>query len=233
MIGLGARGAGVATSQAPTCGQLFPGHLAACNLPGHPDRRRSVNEPVERLAPAVDAAFDEFVLSRSTHLLRLALLLTGWNEAVAQDLTQTALERAFRHRRMLFGGDRPAEPYVRKVLVNAAIDWRRGVRRRRELPLDVVADVAIGDQTGEVGDRDLLLRALARVPPRQRAVLVLRFWADLSDAEIAATLNCSVGTVKSQASRGLDRLRKVAGREAADGEPSGRPVGSNAGDHNE
>ncbi len=170
-----------------------------------------MDEPAERPDLAVDAAFDEFVLSRSTHLLRLALLLTGWNETVAQDLTQTALERAFRHRRMLFGSGRSAEPYVRKVLVNAAIDWRRGVRRRRELPLDAVVDVAIGDQATEIGDRDLLLRALAGVPPRQRAVLVLRFWEDLSDAEIAATLNCSIGTVKSQASRGLDRLRAVVG----------------------
>lgn len=170
-----------------------------------------MDKPAERPAPTVDAAFDEFVLSRSTHLLKLALLLTGWDEAVAQDLTQIALERAFRRRRMLFGGDCPAEPYVRKVLVNAAIDWRRGVRRRRELPLDAAADLAAGDQTGEVGDRDLLLRALAGVPPRQRAVLVLRFWADLPDAEIAETLNCSVGTVKSQAARGLSRLRAVIG----------------------
>jgi RNA polymerase sigma-70 factor (sigma-E family) len=170
-----------------------------------------VDELAERSALSVDAAFDEFVASRSAHLLRLALLLTGWNEAVAQDLTQIALERAYRRRRMLFNGDCPAEQYIRKVLVNAAIDWRRGVRRRQELPLDSAVGVAVGDRTGEVADRDLLLRALASVPPRQRAVLVLRFWADMSDAEIAVTLNCSVGTVKSQGARGLSRLRAVVG----------------------
>jgi RNA polymerase sigma-70 factor (sigma-E family) len=179
-----------------------------------------VDEPEDGPALTVEAAFDEFVLSRSTHLLRLALLLTGWNEAEAQDLTQIALERAYRRRRMLFGRDRPAEPYVRKVLVNAATDWRRVARRRRELPLDAATNLSVCDQAGRVGDRDLLLRALASVPPRQRAVLVLRFWEDLSDTEIAATLNCSVGTVKSQGSRGLDRLREVVGRPPADPEYS-------------
>jgi RNA polymerase sigma-70 factor (sigma-E family) len=177
-----------------------------------------VDEPEDGPALTVEAAFDEFVLSRSTHLLRLALLLTGWNEAEAQDLTQIALERAYRRRRMLFGRDRTAEPYVRKVLVNAAIDWRRSVRRRRELPLEAAANVAIGDQTGGIGDRDLLLRALDSVPSRQRAVLVLRFWEDLSDTEIATMLNCSLGTVKSQAARGLSRLRTVVG---AGQEPAG------------
>jgi RNA polymerase sigma-70 factor (sigma-E family) len=169
--------------------------------------------PHEPPSSNVDAAFEEYVRTKSAHLLRLALLLTGWNAAVAEDLTQTALERIYRRRRLLFG--RPEardsiEPYVRRVLVNAAIDWRRGLRRRPELPLDTAIDVvqeSAGRIADQVADRDLLLRALACVPQRQRAVLVLRYWEDLSDAEIALILHCEVGTVRSQASRGLAKLR--------------------------
>ena len=101
---------------------------------------------------------------------------------------------------------------MRRVLVNAAIDWRRGLHRRPELPLDVAHDVAqesAGQIADRLADRDLLMRALACVPQRQRAVLVLRYWEDLSDAEIALTLNCEVGTVRSQASRGLAKLREL------------------------
>ena len=143
------------------------------------------------------------------------MLLTGWNAAVAEDLTQTALERIYRRRRLLFGRPEACgsiEPYVRRVLVNAAIDWRRGLHRRPELPLDLALDVpqeSAGRIADRVADRDLLLRALASVPQRQRAVLVLRYWEDLSDAEIALTLNCEVGTVRSQASRGLAKLREL------------------------
>ncbi len=166
-------------------------------------------------ASQVDAAFEEFVRAKSAHLLRLALLLTGWNVAVAEDLTQTALERIYRRRRLLFGqpdARSSIEPYVRRVLVNAAIDWRRGLHRRPELPLDVHFDVAQDSAShiaDRLADRDLLMRALACVPQRQRAVLVLRYWEDLSDAEIAQTLNLEVGTVRSQASRGLAKLREL------------------------
>lgn len=153
--------------------------------------------------------FEEFVRARSTHLFKLALLLTGWDDAAAQDLLQIALERVYR-RRWWLSRETPAEPYVRRILVNAAIDWRRGLRRRRELPLDAASEVAVADRVGQVADRDLLLRALAALPPRQRAVLVMRYWEDLSDAEIAATLNCAAGTVRSQASRGLSRMRQIA-----------------------
>jgi RNA polymerase sigma-70 factor, ECF subfamily len=98
------------------------------------------------------------------------------------------------------------------VLVNAAIDWRRGLRRRGELPLTAVAaDLIAEDGTGRVADRDLLERALKGLPPRQRAVLVLRYWEDLPVPQIAAALNCSPGTVRSQASRALARLRQLTG----------------------
>jgi len=158
-----------------------------------------------------DHCFEEFVRGRSTHLFRLALVLTGWDEAAAQDLLQIALERAYRRRWLLFRHGGSAEPYVRRVLVNAAIDWRRVLRRRGELPLDPAASIpAGGDQVGQVADRDLLLRALAGLPPGQRAVLVLRYWEDLPDVQIAAALDCSPATVRSQAARGLARLRQQA-----------------------
>lgn len=159
-------------------------------------------------------AFEEFVRGRSTHLFRLALVLTGWDKAAAEDVLQIALERAYRRRRLLFRQG-SAEPYVRRVVVNAAIDWRRLRRRRAEQPLDLAAGLAVEDRTGQVGDRDVLVRALAALAPKQRAVLVMRYWEDVPDAEIAATLNCSSGTVRSQASRGLARLRELSGDPSA------------------
>ena len=155
-----------------------------------------------------DEAFEEFVRGRSGHLFRLALVLTGWDKAAAEDVLQTALERAYRLRRQLFW-DGSAEPYVRRVVVNAAVDWRRLRRRRAELPLAVSADPVVQDRTGQVADRDVLVRALAALAPKQRAVLVLRYWEDVPDAEIAAALNCGEGTVRSQASRALARLREL------------------------
>jgi len=87
---------------------------------------------------AVDSrdAFEEFARDRSPHLFRLAMMLSGWNEAVARDLLQVALERACARRRFLFRDGTTPEPYVRRVLVNAAIDWRRAVRHRREESLE-------------------------------------------------------------------------------------------------
>lgn len=170
-----------------------------------------------------DACFEEFVRARSTHLFRLALLLAGHDHAAAQDLLQVALERAYRHRLRLFAGGSP-EPYVRRILVNAAIDWRRVLRRRREKPWeDLDRQPATNDLIDQLADRDVLVRALAALPRRQRAVLVLRYWEDLSEAEIASTLGCSVGTVKSHVSRGLARLRNIAGTSPAD-QPQPRTV---------
>lgn len=166
---------------------------------------------------AVDAedAFEEFVRGRSAHLFRLALALSGWNEAAAEDLLQIALERAYRRRRQLFR-EAGAEPYVRRVLVNASIDWRRGIRRRGEQPLTPdAAELTAKDHIAQVADRDLLVRALKDLPPRQRAVLVMRYWEDLTEAQIAAALNCSPSNVRSQASRALARLRQQAGNPSS------------------
>ena len=105
---------------------------------------------------------------------------------------------------------------MRQILVNASIDrWRR-LRRHPETPLAASgADPGAADTAAAVADRDLLLRGLAALPPRQRAVLVLRYFEDLSEAQTALMLGCSVGTVKSQAARGLARLRDITGDAGA------------------
>lgn len=167
----------------------------------------SQDEPPDIIG-ADDFAFEEFVAGCSARLFALALLLTGGHRAEAEDLLQGALERAFRHwRRICRGGD-PGR-YVRQILVNASNDrWRR-LRRRPEEPLWSGGGPAAADLAAEVADRDLLLRALAGLPARQRAVLVLRYFEDLSEAQTASVLGCSTGTVKSQAARALARLRGI------------------------
>ena len=154
--------------------------------------------------------FEEFVRDRSEYLFQLALLLAGRNQADAQDLLQVALERAWRRRRAIVRDDN-TEAYVRRALVNASIDRWRWLRRRDERSLDTAGPgPAAGDPASLVARRDELIRALAALPPRQRAVLVLRYWEDRPEEEVARVLGCSVGTVKSQASRGLAGCASLA-----------------------
>jgi len=157
-----------------------------------------------------EVSFEDFVRARSGSLLRTALLLTGQSRAEAEDLLQIALERAYRHWPRICGSEGP-ERYVRQILARASTDrWRRLARRPEQaMPAADYGPVA-PDRTSEIADRDYLLRALASLPPRQRAVLVLRYFDDLSEAETARMLGCSLGTVKSQAARGLARLRAAA-----------------------
>ena len=156
------------------------------------------------MAVAGEHGFDDFVRGRSTALLRTAYLLTG-DRGHAEDLLQQVLERVARRWSSI--ADSP-EAYVRRALTNAAIN--RG-RRRRPVEVELLdrhdVETAAGHSAIEL--RDQLLRGLMQLPPRQRAVLVLRFFEDLSEAETAVALGCSVGTVKSQASRGLERLRAL------------------------
>jgi RNA polymerase sigma-70 factor (sigma-E family) len=161
-------------------------------------------------------------------MLTLAMLLTGHNRADAEDLLQTVLERAFRQwRRICRTGD--PSPYVRQMLVNASTDRWRLLRRRPEQPLgsDDVMPVAAGlfgpDQSADIADQDLLWRALAQLPPGQRAVLVLRYYEDLTEAQTAAVLGCSVGSVKTQASRALAKLRGIVGTTDCRIRPPGKP----------
>lgn len=179
--------------------------------------------PGQATGDAADS-FEDFVRGRSTQLFQLALLLSGQNQADAEDLLQVALERAWRRGAAGYREGSP-EPYVRRILVNASIDRWRWLRRRGEEPLpDSDPGRLAADPAGMVARRDLLMRSLAMLPPRQRAVLVLRYWEDRSEAEVAAIMGCSVGTVKSQASRGLARLRQLTG--ALPGQPVARRRGS-------
>lgn len=162
--------------------------------------------------------FDAFVVARSAALLRLAHLLLAADPSSAEDVLQTVLERVYRHWRRISALDDP-EAYVRRMVVNAAVDGLRARRRwLRQRPTDrqVVDDPAI-----RVGDRDVLVRALRELPPKQRAVVVLRFWEDLGEEQTAAMLGCSVGTVKTHAHRALHHLRaRLDAADASESEPS-------------
>jgi RNA polymerase sigma-70 factor (sigma-E family) len=153
------------------------------------------------------AELEQFLAERADRFLRTAVLLTGSREA-GQDLLQTALERLLRHWRTLSGDP---EGYLRRTLYNLAADgFRRQGRLQRKLLLLRTDTRPPPDVTAQVDLRDALVRMLVQLPPRQRAVLVLRYWEQLSEAETAAVLGWPEGTVKSAASRGLRRLRELA-----------------------
>jgi RNA polymerase sigma-70 factor (sigma-E family) len=161
-----------------------------------------------------EVSFEDFVRARSSSLFRTALLLAGQNRAEAEDLLQYALERAYRYWPRVCRSGEP-ERYVRRILANASSDrWRRIARRAEQRIPESYPGAAVPDCTTVVADRDLLLRALAALPPGQRAVLVLRYFDDLSEAETAHMLGCTVGTVKSQAARALEKLRGAVGESA-------------------
>ena len=150
--------------------------------------------------------FAQFVEARRRALLRTAWLLTGdW--ALAEDLVQTALVRSWpRWERIWRRGD--PEMYVRRVMVNTWAGWRRR-RWRAEQPSGAVPDSpAAGDLAAEAAVRITVQRALRSLPARQRAVLVLRVFDDLSEAQVAEVLGCAVGTVKSTMARAVARLRE-------------------------
>jgi RNA polymerase sigma-70 factor (sigma-E family) len=149
--------------------------------------------------------FREWAQGRQSALRRTAFLLCGdWHHA--QDLVQETLTRLYWHWTRLSDRD-GLDAYARTVLVRAYTDERRR-RRSTERPVASFPDVP--DRPGEESRADLrltLLAALAAMPRSQRAVLVLRYWEDLTQAQTAAVLGCSEGNVKSQASRGLTALR--------------------------
>jgi RNA polymerase sigma-70 factor (sigma-E family) len=156
----------------------------------------------------VDQSFEAFVEECSPGLLRTAYLLT-LDRGHAEDLVQTALLRAVRHWRSA----RVAPlAYVRKVLVNLALDRRRTLRRRvTETPLltDESTPPSHSGLAERAAERQMVVDALRRLPQRQRQVVVLRFFADLSVPETAQVLGCSEGTVKSYTARALSRLREL------------------------
>ena len=148
--------------------------------------------------------FEEFVAARGQALLRFAYVLTA-DAHLAEDVVQSALVKALRHWRRVERSSSP-EAYVRRIVVTTFADhWRRASSS------EVVADVPDGrtlpDPADRIGSADEMWRALAVLAPRQRAVLVLRYYVDLGDDEIARQLGISTVTVRSQASRALATLR--------------------------
>jgi RNA polymerase sigma-70 factor (sigma-E family) len=164
-----------------------------------------------RHAEGLDTEFVAFARRRGPHHLRTAVLLTGdWH--TAEDLVQTCLAKLYRVWHRLDTGVDP-DSYLRRMLVNTQRSWRRA-RWRQEAPVEVVPDRAIGDDGQERHAlADTVRRALAALPARQRAALVLRYYADLPEAEVADLLGCSVGTVKAHTHRGIQRLRQLLGEQ--------------------
>lgn len=144
--------------------------------------------------------FDDFVANRSTALLRTAYLLTR-DRDLAEDLLQTALTKAWSAWGRIEG---EPEPYVRRIMLNTFTSWWRR-KWNGERPSDDLPDPGV--ETPAIGERLDLWAAMDRLPRRQRAVIVLRYFDDRTERETAELLGCSIGTVKSQASKALAHLR--------------------------
>ncbi|MEU2714815.1 SigE family RNA polymerase sigma factor [Streptomyces sp. NPDC007205] len=157
--------------------------------------------------------FQSFVAGRWPRLMRTAFLLTGEQHA-AEDLVQSTLERVYVAWRKVGAADDP-EAYVRRVMLN--LHARKHRRRLKEFlaPKDdsgLVHEVAdTGDRIAQADDRGALLKALAQLPVRQREAVVLRYWEDLTETQAAEAMGCSVGTVKSNAAKGIAKLRAIPG----------------------
>jgi RNA polymerase sigma-70 factor (sigma-E family) len=165
------------------------------------------------MKPADEADFRAFVSARSSSLLRFAHVLTG-DPHPAEDVVQTALAKTALAWPRVRRKDNP-EGYVRRAIVTTHLN---ALRRKpwREQPRAMIPDDAnVARPEQEWDERDAMWTALAELPPKQRAVLVLRYYEDLSEADIADALNCSRGTVKSQAAKGLSRLREIVEKESA------------------
>ncbi len=153
------------------------------------------------------SSFEAYVHARTVALSRIAFLLTG-DHHLAEDLVQqTFLRVAGRWQRVVAEGD--PDPYVRKVLYHQHISWWRRARRITQTTL-VGTDLPVPDHADRVTVTVAVQRALARLGPRQRAALVLRYFEDRTEAETAEILGCRLGTVKSQVRDGLARLRTLA-----------------------
>ncbi|MFJ4670566.1 SigE family RNA polymerase sigma factor [Kitasatospora purpeofusca] len=153
-----------------------------------------------------ELGFEGFAATRWRRLVRTAYLLTGdYHEA--EDVVQATLAKVFRSWPRISRLDEP-DAYVHRALVNNNLSRHRR-RRVRQLLVPVLPERAHSAGAGhrDVEERSVLLQALAELPPRQRAVVVLRYWEDMGEQQVAEVLGCSAGNVKSQASRGLAKLR--------------------------
>jgi RNA polymerase sigma-70 factor (sigma-E family) len=158
---------------------------------------------------AADTEFSEFMQGRWTQLVRLGYGLTG-DRQLAEDLAQTALARAYASWPRVRRSGNP-DAYVRRIMVNANHSRFRKHRVAERLT-DTVPEAGTADLSAAASeDRSALMAALLALPHGQRAVVVLRYWMDMTETETAATLGCSVGNVKSQASRALAKLRLGSG----------------------
>ncbi|MET8258162.1 SigE family RNA polymerase sigma factor [Micromonospora sp. NPDC005553] len=161
------------------------------------------------MAQSVDDLFCEFVRTRSPALLRTAFLLTG-DRHLAEDLVQDALARTHRGRRRL-NDPGHFEAYTRTAMYHQHVSWWRRRKVAESLPGELADVVQPGSDHARRTDLKLALhQALAQLTQRQRAVLVARFFEDRSEAETADLLQCSVGTIKSQTSKALARMREIA-----------------------
>ncbi|WP_346012492.1 SigE family RNA polymerase sigma factor [Streptomyces sp. SID3343] len=150
--------------------------------------------------------FRAFMTSRWPGLLRTAYLLTGGHHHDAEDLAQTTLARVYAKWHHVRRSDN-IDGYVRRIMVHTNTDrFRRS--RIREWVTPRIPDTPTPDGAELTAERDVLMSALARLPARQRAAVVLCYFEDMSQTEIAAALGCRLGTAKSQVSRGLEKLRK-------------------------
>ncbi|MEV4108649.1 SigE family RNA polymerase sigma factor [Nonomuraea sp. NPDC049695] len=155
---------------------------------------------------ADEQRFREFVSARSPALMRLGFLLTGGDQHAAEDLVQTALAKlASRWRRV-----ETPEAYAKQIMYRQQISWWRASTRRGEVVQATPPELADRDANHQSELRMVLRSALARLTARQRAVVVLRYFEDQPEQEVARTLGCSVGTVRSTAHRSLARLREIA-----------------------
>lgn len=152
--------------------------------------------------------FRDFVAARWSVMLRTAYLLTG-DHGYAEDLVQTALAKCYVAWPRL-RARAAADAYVRKTLLNTYLSWRKK-KSWQELPSDAPQERASADSTEEVAQRSVVVAALAGLPPRQRAVVVLRFYEDLGVQQTADQMGCSTGSVKRQTSLALSKLRQVLG----------------------
>ncbi|MFD3698576.1 SigE family RNA polymerase sigma factor [Streptomyces sp. NPDC058646] len=159
------------------------------------------------MPPGTEHDFEAFARASQRRLYRTAYLLCG-NADSARDLTQTTLAKLFQHWRRVSAADHP-EAYARTVLTRTFLAERR--RRLRDLLAHTHAAPPPPSEHAEL--RVTLLAALASLPPRARAVVVLRYWEDLSTERVAQLLRCSEGTVKSQCSRSLAKLRTQLGED--------------------
>jgi RNA polymerase sigma-70 factor (sigma-E family) len=155
------------------------------------------------------AELESFLIERGEPLLRTAILLTGSRQA-GEDLLQAALERVFRHWHNIDGNP---EGYLRRTLAHLATDrWRRIARWRGKMSLLSASDPGhLPDTTIGVDHRDQVVRLLLQLPAGQRTAIVLRYLEDMTEAETADAMGCSVGAVKSATSRGLQKLRQLSG----------------------